>query len=98
MSLAHKEAGEAKAARVTVDRELQDASTELSRAIDASKTLKVKLGERKQAAAAMAAALATELSLPAEVQSALEAQDVSRLPDTLAKLSALVRLHLLQLC
>ena len=92
VTIAHKEAGEAKAEFQTRDKELQETSTELSRASEACHRLKVKLGERKQAAAAMAAALASELSLPSDLQSALEAQDIAQLPSTLSRLTGLVSL------
>ena len=79
-----------RAERTTKDRELQDTSTELSRANEACQRLKVKLGERKQAAATLAAALGSELGLPPDVQAALAAQDNAQLPAIISKLSGLV--------
>lgn len=81
-----------------VSRDLDDAKAEgevKARAATSAASevdrLKAQLADRRQAAAGMAGALAAELGLPADVQSALEAQDAAALPAALTKLRGLVR-------
>lgn len=91
-----KDLGEVKADRQAKDRELSEASSEVAKANDACHRLKIKLNERKQAATALAAALASELGLPSDVQAALESQEAGQLSGVLGKLGSLVRPHALQ--
>ena len=85
-----KDLGEVKADRQAKEREVGETAAELARASEAAHRLKVKLNDRKQAASVLAAALASELGLTPDVQSALEAQDTNLMPAALAKLGSMV--------